>query len=418
MAMTHTYKSPQRRFFLRFPDALEGALNAKDHSLVDFSESACMRIAKKKTGLSDFGPLDFHEPLSILLKSCREDANLTFAGKMFLRTLVIKTLINRLLIEDDIKTCPRILRQPILKPLIIIGLPRTGTTLLHNLLSQDPDSRFLRCWEAMKPSPPPYPHTDDRDHRILKAKLLLGLKQYLSPEMSTVKPIGARSAEECIILLGHTFMSHRAFTIFFDNPQYLRWLKGQDMTPAYRYYYRMLQHLQWRYSKHHWVLKAPEHLINIEPVLSVFPDACLVQTHRDMTASIPSSSSMMAVFRGAYSKFVDLKSIGKATLEWMAQAVEQGMAVRRKHDEQRFCDISYDELINNPIGTVHKIYNHFGYPCSKEMDQSMQRWLDTHPRHKKGVHRYCPAQFGLDEAQIHQRFRNYYAMHKVHIESH
>jgi hypothetical protein len=265
----------------------------------------------------------------------------------------------------------------------------------------------------MTPSPPPKPESEGRDIRILSAKFFLGLKKYFSPEMSTVKPIDAEGAEECILLLGHTFMSYRAFSIFLDNPHYINWLKQQDLTPAYRYYYRILQLLQWRYSKSHWVLKAPEHLINIQPLLAVFPDACLIQTHRDLVATVPSLCSLVAVFRGSYSNFIDLGDIGKTTLGWMSAAVDNAMAVRKKYDAGRFFDVHYHDLVRDPIETVHKIYDHFGYPCSKEMDQRMRAWLSTHPRHKKGVHRYSLSQFNLNKNHVQQRFQTYYKTYQV-----
>lgn len=413
MGNATTYTSPHRPFFLRFPNALEDLLNMRGISLVDYTPSACIRKARKKTGLEDFGDPDIETPLAVLTRSCREDARLTFVGKMFVRIMIIKTLMNRLKIENDIKRHPEILDRPIVKPLVILGLPRTGTTLLHNLFAQDPNSRFLKCWEAMTPSPPPRAKTEGRDIRILSAKFFLGLKKYFSPEMVTVKPIDARGAEECILLLGHTFLSHRAFSIFLNNPQYINWLKHQDLTPAYRYYYRILQLLQWRYSNSHWVLKAPEHLINIRPLLTVFPDACLIQTHRDLTATIPSSCSMVAVFRGSYSNLVDLDDIGKTTLEWMSDAVNNAMAVRQKYEAKRFFDVHYHDLVRDPIKTVHKIYDYFGYPRSSEMDQRMRTWLNKHPRHQKGVHRYCLSQFNLDKNQIQRRFQTYYKTYQV-----
>ncbi len=413
MENTTTYTSPYRPFFLRLPNALEEFLNRRGKSLVDFSSTSCIREACRKTGLTTFDDLDFRQPLAMLIQSCRQDARLTFAGKMFVRVMIVKTLMNRLKIEKYIKDNPDILKHPIIKPMVILGLPRTGTTLLHNLLAQDPNSRFLRCWEAMAPAPPPKARRFDTDMRIWSARFLLGLKKYLSPEMSTVKPITAKGAEECIILLGHTFLSYRAFSIFLNNPEYINWLKSQDLTPVYRYYYRILQLLQWHYSKSHWVLKAPEHLINLQPLLTVFPDACLIQTHRDLTAAVPSSCSMVAVFRGSYSNFVDLADIGKTTLGWMADAIDNAMAVRKQHSAERFFDVHYQDLVRDPIETVHRIYEYFGYSCSPDMDQRMRAWLLAHPRHKKGVHRYTLSQFNLDKTHIQQRFRTYYKTYQV-----
>lgn len=411
-----TYQKVHSPFYTVFPNVLELLLNRWDKTLVDLSENRLLEAAQKKTGLTDFGSDDFHEPLSVLIKSCKEDARLTFAGKVYTRIMLVKALVNRLKIENDIKNDPGILQRPVKKPLIIIGLPRTGTTLLHNLLAQDPKSRFLRCWEAMEPSPPPTPETENKDKRIFNAKLILGIKRVLNSEITTVKPIKATSPEECIILLGQSFLSHRAFSIFLENKQYLEWLKQQDLTPAYRYYYKILQVLQRHYSTSHWVLKAPEHLINIEPLLTVFPDACLIQTHRDLTFTVPSSSSMLAVFRATYSNHVDLKDIGSATFEWMVEAVENAMAVRQKFDSKRFCDIQYKDLTQDPIGTVHKIYDYFGYSGSEEMDKRMQAWLKDHPRHKNGVHRYSLSQFSLDAGEIQRRFSPYYQAYQIPIE--
>lgn len=416
--MPPTYIAPHRPFPLRVLNATERLLNRIGKSMIDYSESACIKHAQARSGLIDFGGYDFHTPLSMLIKSCQEDANLTFAGKLYVREMITKILINRLKIENHIKKHPKILERPIKRPLFIIGLPRTGTTLLHNLLAQDPNSRFLKCWEAFSPSPPPITGTADSYKRIFLTKAILGLKHYLAPAITTVKPLRAENAEECIILLGHSFLSHRAFSIFLKNTQYLNWLKTQDLTTAYQYYYRILQLLQWNYPHNHWILKAPEHLLNLGSLLNVFPDACLIQTHRDLMHSIPSSCSMLAVFRSSYSDSVDLKEIGQNTIEWMSNAVNGALKVRQSHTPKQFLDIHYNDLVRDPIGTVHHIYTYFGYTCSNKMDRLMEIWLKKNSPPTKAAHRYSLSQFDLNSEEIYLKFKTYYRRFQVVQDNH
>lgn len=403
-----TFVKPHRPFLSHFPNKFETLINRYDISMVNLSEPDFIRRAVKSTGLDDFGIEDFLSPLSILIKSCQEDANLTFAGKLYLKTLIDGILKNRLQVTNDIKQHPEILSHPIRRPLFIVGLPRTGTTLLHNLLSMDPGSRFLRLWEAVTPSPPPSPKTRIWDKRLIKTRCILLLKRYLSPEIFVAKSMNAKSSEECITLLGQSFLSHRMFSIFLNVRQYMDWVKKQDMRPAYKYHHQLLQLLQFRYPADHWVLKAPEHLIHIDSLLAQYPDASLVQTHRDPVKSVPSSCSMLAIFRGSYSDDIDLKEVGQSTVEWMSSAVNQAMDVRKAHDPASFCDVRYQDLVADPIETVHKIYDHFGYTRSTEMDNRMHTWLNRNPGHKKGMHRYSLEQFHLNEEVIYKAFEKYY----------
>jgi hypothetical protein len=228
----------------------------------------------------------------------------------------------------------------------------------------------------------------------------------LAPQLAATHLYDAEAPEECNNLFGHELAA--GFLAFiFDVPRYAVWLVDQDLVENYRSFRRQLQLLSWRCPGDHWVLKAPPHLFALDAVLAVFPDVCIVQTHRDPLQVIPSVCSMSAVFRGITSDRVDLRRLGAEYTEALAEGVEKAIAVRAKADPARFFDVPYPRLLADPIGTVREICRYFGSACDAEFEDRMRRWLVENPQHKHGVHRYGLEQFGLDADVVNGRFATY-----------
>jgi len=385
-------------------------------SLVSLSETSLLKAAYRRTGLYDWGDDSFRIPMKILLASLEEEAKFNLVGRQMFRQDTIKILINRLRIQDELKRHPEILQEKINRPLFIIGLPRTGTTLLHNLLAQDPSSRALLTWEMLFPWPPPERHTRETDPRIAKTKRRLRQLLYLAPNFNTIHPVDAKAPNECMFLLQYSFLCRGAFELIAPVRRYIKWLGTQDMVPVYLYYRQLLQLLQWRCSAHHWVLKAPVHMFSLDALLTVFPDACVVHMHRDPCKVVPSCCSLFATFKGMYSDHLDVKRLGQECTDRLADMVVRAIKVRDSTDHSTFFDVHYKNLLKDPIDIVHQIYAYFGYNYTNHMEERMHRWLSENPQHKHGIHRYSLEQFYLDPAVIKTRFSKYFERFKISIE--
>ena len=268
--------------------------------------------AERRAGLSDWGDGRFRKGLEILIASFEEQDSAHTFGRVFFREYCVRLLVNRLKIQADLKRHPEILEVPIRRPLIITGLPRSGTTFLHRLMSEDPAGRPLLFWEALEPSPPPRAETRRTDPRIARARKSVKTLYALAPQLAATHLYDAEAPEECNNLFGHELAA--GFLAFiFDVPRYAVWLVDQDLVENYRSFRRQLQLLSWRCPGDYWVLKAPPHLFALDAVLAVFPDACIVQTHRDPLQVIPSVCSMSAGFRGITSDRVDLRRWARNT---------------------------------------------------------------------------------------------------------
>jgi Sulfotransferase family len=374
---------------------------------VKLDEPSLLDAARRRTGLGDFDGDEFREPLRLLLEGLETEARLTPLGRLVARGDLLGLLENRLRLAEDRKRHPGIVEQHIDRPFFIIGLPRTGTTLLHHLISQDPASRAARTWEVMAPSPPPA-DDDDTDPRIADAARKLRWLDRLAPDFKAIHPVGAKLAIECIAILSHSFLSSRFHTTY-RIPTYQAWLKTQDMRPAYAYHRRFLQQLQWRTRASRWVLKAPAHFYALDALLAVYPDALIVQTHRDPRTVLGSVASLTLALQSAFAEPLDLAEIGQEVVQSWTEGLARAMRVR--HDgsipASRFFDVRYSELLHDPIGTVRQIYAHFDLPLTAEAEQRMRRHLASNPQHKHGRHTYDLHTFGLDGTSVDTHFRSY-----------
>jgi len=399
---------PSVRGFVRVVNALGPALERAGVGRPAFDERGLIDAARRETRLDDFGRDEFREPLRLLLRGYETEARLTLVGRIAARRDTVSLLASRLRLVEDRRRHPEIAAEQIRRPLFIVGLPRTGSTLLHHLLAQDPASRVAQAWEVMTPSPPPERARYESDPRIARAARQLRWLDRLAPDFKTIHPLGAQLALECIAIMGYTFLSSRFHTTY-HVPTYQEWLERQDLTPAYAFHREFLQHLQWRVPAERWVLKAPSHLWGLPALFATYPDALVIQTHRDPVTVLPSVASLTAVLQGAFADGLDLAEIGREVTRRWANGLERAIQVRSsgRIAAERFLDVHYHELLDDPIATVRRVYAHFRLPLSDDAERRMRGHLADHPQGKHGPHQYAFEPFGLDPDDIAHRFKGY-----------
>jgi hypothetical protein len=362
-----------------------------------------IEIAKRRCGLEDFGQGNFFEGLSQLLESCHRESRLNVIGKIVLRSDVIRTLCTRLLMERDRQLYPGISQQEIRAPLFIVGLPRSGTTLLHTLLAADPEHRAPLTWEIMTPSPP---SNENKRQRIQRAQRNCNCLNWLAPTFQHVHPVGAELPQECVSLMTPTFMSDQFDTMYYV-PSYRAWFFRQDCSPAYEYHRRFLQHLQFRHSARRWILKAPTHMFALPTLLSIYPDALFVQVHRAPLKAMASLSSLITILRSVFSNSVDPIVVCREAIQYWSETLEQFLQERDRLAVNRICDLDYVAIRRDPIAATGRIYDHFGWSFSHNAERRMRAVLANQPREQHGLHRYSLGQFGLQGAEVTEAFAAY-----------
>jgi hypothetical protein len=362
-----------------------------------------IETAKRRCGLDDFGPGDFFEALSRLLGSCQDEARLNLVGKIALKTDVLETLCARLQMEQDRQLYPDIKRQEIREPLFIVGLPRSGTSVLHRLLEADPEHRSPLMWEVRSPSPPT---RDDERRRIQRATQSCNFFNWLVPTFRYAHTVGAEVPQECVSLMTPTFLSDQ-FDAMYYVPSYRAWFFKQDLRPAYEYHRRFLQHLQFRRAARHWILKAPTHMVAMPALLSVYPDALFVQTHRTPVDSMASVSSLVTILRSAFSDAVDPFIVCREAIDYWSEAMNRFLPERDRLVNNRICDIEYEKIRREPIRVVKRIYEFFGWSLSQEAEQNMRALIAKQARRQSANHRYDLSQFGTSADEVLSMFAPY-----------
>jgi hypothetical protein len=357
-------------------------------------------LASQVTGLEDFGPDDYSDGLAELISSLERDADLTARGRKVMRAMVRGALAARLMSEAGWRAHPEYAQVRIERPLFVTGLPRTGTTALHRLLTADPAHQGIELWLAEAPQPRPQPATwaDNPVFQYIQA----GCERHHveHPEFMGVHYMAADQVEECWQLLRQSMRSI-SWECLAHLPSYSAWLRGQDWTGAYQRHRRNLQLIGLGDGRR-WVLKNPSHLFALDALLAVYPDALIVQTHRAPEVAIASVCSLAAQATAGWSDTFAGEVIGRDQLELWASGVERFGAERARHDAARFFDVSYGDLVTDPVGTAEAVYAHFGLPFTGAAADAM-RALSTGGR-PGAAHQYTLAEFGLTQEQVAERF--------------
>ncbi|WP_198351008.1 sulfotransferase family protein [Flavisphingomonas formosensis] len=377
---------------------------------IEFDVPSLMAEARQRTeGLEDFGSGPFVEPLGIFVNSLARDARLNPIGQHIARERALGHIVNRLHYVEDRKTFPGIADERIVKPIFIIGFPRTGTTILHDILAQDPANRAPLTWEITYPSPPPMTASFETDPRIARCEASFPPIDERRIAFKAMHPMGAQLSQECVVMMGDamcTPLFHNQFRV----PSYQDWVdRDADWRSVYAFHRQQLQHLQHRHKGERWVLKTGAHLWGLEHLLETYPDARIVFTHRDPVKSLTSYASLTALVRTMGSDEVDRAEIAEDWTGRLERVLANVLRLRAEKSWPRaiLYDVMFPDFVQDQFAVVEAIYRAFDLPMSEEGARRMKAFIADNPQGKHGIHRYSPEEYGIDPAVVRQRLRPY-----------
>ncbi|MBX6390871.1 MAG: sulfotransferase [Frankia sp.] len=357
-------------------------------------------------GLTDFGPMDFVERLDVLCRAMREEGGFGDGGIFAQQQLLIGLLKNRLLIEDLVRRHPEILDEPVIAPIIICGLPRTGTTHLHNLLAADPALRAIPYWESREPVLDPTEAAavaaGAPDPRLARTEQALWLVNAAMPHFVRMHEMTVDHAHEEIQLLAIDF-STMLFETSAPMPTWRDYYHAHDQTSSYRYLRKVLQVLQWLRpgagGRTRWVLKSPQHIEQFPVLLRVFPDATFLVTHRDPVTVTTSMATMLAYSARTGRDRVDVHGIGHYWADRLERMLRSCVADRDLLPPDQTLDVRFHEFMADDLAMLRRVYEVAGQPFDEPAQAAVTRFLREHPRGRHGSVRYRPEQVGLDRAE-------------------
>jgi hypothetical protein len=368
--------------------------------LWSIDEEDLLAAARKREGLSDFGSASFRGPLRVLLGALRNEARLSALGCFLTRQLLVQLLATRLRVEELIRRHPEILAEEIRAPIFIVGLPRTGTTHLHNLLSQHPALRSLPYWESLEPVPRALDRVaaGEPDSRRQSCEQALRFQHWVMPLFPLMHEMTVEARHEEIQLLALE-LSTMLFESMYVVPSYRDWYRRSDQTPAYGYLKRMLQVLQWLRGPKRWVLKSPQHLEQIGPILSVFPDAFVVFTHRDPVRVTASFCTMGAYGLRMQNEGIDVRAVGSYWSARIEDLLRAAVAGRDSIPPGQGMDVRFHEFMHDDLAMAERVLDFAGEPLSEDARRKIECYLAEHRRGRHGTIDYRLEDFGLDAAE-------------------
>jgi Sulfotransferase family len=379
-----------------------------------FSADELEAGARAATGLSDFGSPYYREGLDRTVHALNTEADLNDLGRVMQHATISNALIQRLKIVDTYKAHPEIADEVVDGPIVVLGLPRTGTTALGQLITADPQFRSLRTWESQAPTPPPEAATQHTDPRIAQAAEGIGMIEQMFPDFKTQVSSEAEAATECQDLMGMSFR-----TFHFDGvvrvPGYVEWLLDCDMRETYEFHRDVLKLLQWHCKPNLWQLRTPVHMFALDAFVEVYPNAKFLWSHRDPANVLGSVCSLIAYVRTWSSDRTDPEELGAEQLAWWAEGIGRAMAFRRKFGDERFVDVSFADLQTDPVNTVARSYERLGLTFGDTARARVQHWADDHRPGHRGTHVYDLADYGLTPEQVREAFSDYLAVYDASL---
>jgi len=372
------------------------------------SSAAIVAAAQEGTGLSDFGGTEWREALDVLTESLTVEAALTEFGEVVAQADLVGSLTRRLQVVEHRRTHPELAESPVERPIFIVGQVRTGTTILFELLAQDPAARAPLTWEVDAPCPPPEAATYDTDPRIEDSRQIQEMMTTLIPDLKSMHPIGPLLAQECVRI---TAMDLRSFIFptIYHVPTYAQWLLGTDMASAYRWHRGFLQHLQSRLSVNRWVLKSPGHIWALDAMMKEYPDALVIQTHRDPLRIIASVSSLACTLRTFASERTPIESVAAEWAEYVIAGLDKSVDARESGiiPAGQVVGGEYRSFAADPITTIAAAYDQLGLSFTATAESNMRGFLAAQPAREHGGHHYTFADTGLDENGFRERTARY-----------
>lgn len=365
---------------------------------------ALIAKAQQRTELEYFGGPPVAEPLHILTDSLEREANLHPLGRFLVRIHLESLLETRLQLTEQWRKSPQLTGQPIRGPIFVTGMPRSGSTFLHELLAEDPANRAPRVWEVMFPVRPA--RSSNRDPRPRMAATRLWWFRRLAKRPDSVYPMRARTPHECVAIHSYTLFSQE-FISTARIAGYEAFLRASDLTPVYDWQKRFLQHLQLGSRERRWVLKAPDHVYCLKELFSVFPDAVIIQTHRNPLQVLRSSIQLSEVLHNLFAWPGDREQLAEREAVLLARAMEKFIYFRDAHPEfeKRFIDLSYSDLVSNPLAAVRRVYEQLDITLTKQATERMRQLISKRARYRK--HNPTLTEFGIDVLREARRFSQY-----------
>jgi len=400
-----TAAPPHRTRTMRLLNRLGPVLAPRWPSLsADSIVDAASRAAKSE----HMGDESFLDALPVFFDAIEREADLSWLGRLMCRQSMLGFLRNRFSVYRHRAAHPELVGVPIEKPVFVVGFPRTGTTILFNLLAVDPANRAPLSWEVQFPDPPPQTATFTTDPRIRKARKLFAQMDTMVPSLASIHEVGADLPQECMPILAQSMLGPQ-LNFIFNVPSYQDWVDARSHAPAYTYHRHFLEHLQSMHMNERWVLKSPVHMRSLDALLEEYPDARIVFTHRDPLKTVPSLMSLVYVIRAMASDSVDPRALGQQQLRWWADSLDAAMVAREKHQDKsdQFMDVRFEDVLADPVAVVGRAYEQFSIPWSADVERRMRSFVAENPRGKHGAHQYDLEDFGMSLVQIRERFERY-----------
>ncbi len=380
--------------------AVGGACN-----IVSLLPDELIDVARSSTGLGDFGEGRWREHFEILVRALDEESDLHLLGRTVVRTEIIQALRNRLLLTELWRRRPEILGDEITQPVFIVGSPRSGTSILHELMAQDPASRTPALWEmnhpveALEAKGPDWAQSAD---------LVTQFWHDLQPEYETMHANSGHLPNECIFITLHEFLSDH-WSGCHNVPSYSRHLIASDQRPAYEFHKRFLKTLQQREPSRRWLLKAPSHLFQMRALFDVYPDAHIIRMHRDPRKTLASAISLMGTLKWMRCDRVDMSEAPGQLAFGFATIYQREIEEREKGllPDERFIDVQFQDVVRNPVGCVEEIYRRLDWPMTDEIAKRIGDYAENKPKGSRGRHEYSLEEIGLDADREGERFRFY-----------
>jgi sulfotransferase family protein len=375
---------------------------------MSFSADELEEGARTATGLDDFGTSYYREGLERTVDGLNNEADLNELGNLIQHATISNALIQRLKIIDTYKQHPEIADEVVDGPVVILGLPRTGTTALGQLIANDPQFRSLRTWESQAPTPPPEAATQYTDPRIAQAAEGTAMIDGMFPDFKTMMSTGPEVATECQDLMGMSFRTYH-FDGVVRVPSYIEWLLETDMRETYKFHEQVLKLLQWHCKPSLWHLRTPVHMFALDAFVEVYPNARFLWSHRDPAKVLGSVCSLISYIRSWSSDRKDPHELGAEQLAWWAKGIGRAIEFREEFGDDRFVDVSFANLQTDSVETVEASYQKLGITFTDQARAKVQEWADKNKPGQRGTHSYELADYGLTEGQVHEAFSDYLA---------
>lgn len=347
--------------------------------------------------------------LEKLIASINQEAKVNTFGSLALKNVLERSLYNRLKVEQELAKNPSIEQVPITRPIFIIGMPRTGTTILHALLQQDPMHRAPLAWECLLPYPVSTPATYANNPQLQTIQKEFSQLFQLVPDFQKKHYLEANSPQECLGINALDFNSFQTAAQVYI-PSYMQWFNEESsQLQTMQFHKRFLQYLQsGGVPSEHWLLKSPVHLLRLKEIFEVYPDACIIMTHRHPAKVVPSAASLVSSVRSLYSDQESAEQTGTEQAAIWSSYFERFLAARQElNKEEQIIDLRFEDFVQNQLGVVQQIYDHFGWDLSSAAKSKMQQFLAQNPKDKHGAHQYTLQDFGLTQQGIEQQFKTY-----------